>query len=100
MALRMSMGEEQNRRAREQERDAQNAADHMETITEEGQTSNQNQQNGGSSGDGSGSKQPRVEDDKPDGHCGCAYAAWLSHSILDLGHSVGVRPRDGELCRN
>ena len=68
MALRMSMEEEQNRRAREQERDAQNAADHMETITEEGQTSNQNQQNGGSSGDGSGSKQPRVEDDKPDGH--------------------------------
>jgi 26S proteasome regulatory subunit N10 len=66
MALRMSMEEEQNRLARERDREAQIAADRMETITEEG--GNQNQQNGDSSGqDGSGSKQPRVEEDKRDG---------------------------------
>ena len=62
MALRMSMEEEQNRLARE--RDAQGSAnaqngDRMETITEEGQP----QQNG-ESADGTGSRQPTVEDDK------------------------------------
>lgn len=65
MALRMSMEEEQNRLAREREREAQIAADRMETITEEG-GQNQNQQNGDGA-DGSGSKQPKVEDEKRDG---------------------------------
>jgi 26S proteasome regulatory subunit N10 len=65
MALRMSMEEEQNRLARERDREAQIAADRMDTITEEGQ--NSNQQNGEGTGDNSGSKQPRVEEDKRDG---------------------------------
>ena len=66
MALRMSMEDEQNRLAREREREAQISADRMETITEEGGQS-QNQQNGEGGADGSGSKQPRVEEDKRDG---------------------------------
>ncbi len=61
MALRMSMEEEQNRLARERETAERQNGDRMETITEEGQ----GQQNGEAQ-DGSGSKQPTVEDDKKD----------------------------------
>ena len=56
MALRMSMEEEENRLSREREERERQNGDRMETITEEGQ----NQANG----DGTGSKQPTVEDDK------------------------------------
>lgn len=66
MALRMSMEEEQNRLDRErrarEEQERQNT-DRMETITEEGQA--QQPANGGDQ-DGTDSKQPRVEDDKPE----------------------------------
>lgn len=64
MALRMSMEEEQNRlerQRREREEQERQNGDRMETITEEGQgqsTSNE--------GNESTSKQPRVEDDKPE----------------------------------
>ncbi|KAK5211901.1 proteasome regulatory particle base subunit rpn10 [Exophiala xenobiotica] len=61
MALRMSMEEEQNRLERERrarEEQEPQSADRMETITEEGQ----GQQS--TSGDGTDSKQPRVEEDK------------------------------------
>ncbi len=64
MALRMSMEEEQNRLERERrarEEEERRNADRMETITEEGQ-----QGSGGDNKDGPDSKQPRVEDDKPE----------------------------------
>jgi 26S proteasome regulatory subunit N10 len=63
MALRMSMEEEENRlRRQREEEERRNGGERMETITEEGQAS---QQNGNGEGqDGTGSKQPRVEDDK------------------------------------
>lgn len=58
MALRMSMEEEQNRLERErrqrEEQEGQNG-ERMETITEEGASTSND------------SKQPRVEDEKPDG---------------------------------
>ncbi|KIW16758.1 hypothetical protein PV08_03948 [Exophiala spinifera] len=63
MALRMSMEEEQNRLERERrarEEQERQSGDRMETITEEGQ----GQQQSSTNGDGTDSKQPRVEDDK------------------------------------
>lgn len=66
MALRMSMEEEQNRLERERrarEEEERRNADRMETITEEGQ--GQPPANGDGQ-DGTDSKQPRVEDDKPE----------------------------------